>query len=322
MFNIDQGNRYNILIIVVAIFAIALAASTITSVTEPSGTSDRINVDVVGSQDSQSDQNEQTKPDVEEGGALSSGGAVRLTYCIDFLTTPLAIGGMIAGIGLALFAVYRRYNLASSLFASFVIFPLTFGTWAILTNCISATGGSGQLMEGSSIVTNEGNGVVTAPPVSPTILAMVFGLLVVLSLAVMLTVTGRDETYEPVADDDIEEPDEADFARAAGKAADRIEEANVAVDNAVYRAWAEMTNLLDVPDPETSAPKDFEEAAIEFGLDEDDVSELTELFNEVRYGNRSAEKREERAIEILRHIEATYERSADEATDSVDGDTA
>lgn len=322
MFNIDQGNRYNILLIVVAIFAIALAASTITTVAESPGSNNRIQVDVVGSQDSQSDQNEQNKPDVGEGDSLSTGGAVKLTYCIDFLTTPLAIGGMIAGIGLALFGVYRRYNLASSLFASLVITPLTLGTWAILTNCVSGKEKSGQIIEGSGLVSNEGSGLVTAPPVSPTILAMVFGVLVVLSLAVMLTVTGRDETYEPIEDDDIEEPDEADFARAAGKAADRIEEANVAVDNAVYRAWGEMTNLLDVPDPETSAPKDFEEAAIEFGLGEDDVSELTELFNEVRYGNRSAEEREERAIEILRHIEATYEKSADEATDSVDGETS
>lgn len=323
MFNIDEEGRYTILIVVVALFAIALVASTITSVAAPAGGDDRIRVDVVSSQSSQSDQNEADKPDVGENGGSPGGSDFRITRCIDVLTTPLAIGAMIVGVSLVLFGVYRRYNAATSVFSSFVIAPMVFGTWAMLTNCVSGSEGSGQFMEGTDMLANEGGGVVTAPPVSPTMLAMAFGFVVVLSLAVMLTVTGGDETYEPVDDDDdVQEPDEADFARAAGEAADRIEEANVPADNAVYRAWAEMTNLLDVPDPETSAPMDFADAAVEFGLDEDDVNELAELFNEVRYGHMSAEEREERAVDILRHIESTYERSADDANDAANGDTA
>jgi hypothetical protein len=307
------------LIVVVALFAIALAASTITSVAEPAGGDDRIRVDVIGAQDSQSDQNDGDRENVDRNGDASSGEPVRLTRCIDFLTTPLAIGGIVAGMGLALFGIYRRFNFATSLFSSFVVAPLTLGTWALLTNCVSGSEGSGQFIGGRDFVANEGGGVVTAPPVSPTVLGMVFGLVVVLSIAVMLTVTGRDEAYEPIEDEDVEEPDQADFARAAGMAADRIEEANVPVDNAVYRAWGQMTNLLDVPDPETSTPMDFADAAVDLGLAADDVSELTELFNEVRYGHRSAEEREERAVEVLRHIEATYEGADDDVDDPADG---
>lgn len=315
MFDIDQEGRYTLVIVVVALFAIALAASTITSVAEPDGGDGRIRIDIVNPPDSGSDQDQNNVQDGGEYDGSAGGKPVRLTRCIDFLTSPLAIGGMVGGLGLVLYGIYRRFNFATSLFSSFVVAPLTFGTWAMLTNCVSGQGNSDQFGGGRDFLTNDGAGVVTAPPVSPTVLGVIFGFLVVLSLAVMLSVTGRDETYEPIEDDDVEDPDEADFARAAGRAADRIEEANVAVDNAVYRAWGEMTNLLDVPDPETSTPMDFADAAIEVGLDEDDVSELTELFNEVRYGHRSAEEREERALEVLRHIEATYEESPGEGTD-------
>lgn len=320
MFDIDREGGYTLLIVVVALFAIALTASTITSVAEPAGGGDRIRIDVVPAQSDQSDGNAVNRNDGNENGKITRSEPVRITRCIEFLRTPLAIGGMVAGMGLVLFGIYRRFNFATSVFSSFVVTPLTVGAWAVMTNCVSGSAGTDQFIDGRDFLATDGSGIVTAPPVSPAILAAVFGFLVVLSLAVMLTVTGRDETYEPI-EDDVEEPAEADFARAAGRAADRIEQANVPVDNAVYRAWGEMTNLLDVPAPETSAPMDFADAAVEFGLDEDDVHELTELFNEVRYGHRSAEEREERAIEILRHIEATYEESAGGRADTSDGES-
>lgn len=318
MLDMDKEGRYTLLIIVVALIAIALAASTIASVAEPAGGSDRIQYDVVGPESSQSNQSEINDSIGEGEGSSSRGSSVKLTRCIDVLTTPLAIGGMLAGLGLILLGIYRRFNIATAMFSSFVLFPVMIGTWAMLTNCVSGTSGSDGMIEGGDFLSNEGNALVSSPPVSPTLLAMVFGGLVVVSVAVMLTVTGRDETYEPIEEDDVE-PDEAEFARAAGRAADRIERGNAAVDNAVYRAWSEMTNLLDVPDRDTAAPMDFAEAAIELGLDEDDVAELTELFNEVRYGHRSAEDREERAVEILRHIEETYE--GDDAFESMDEET-
>ncbi|WP_254863166.1 DUF4129 domain-containing protein [Halovivax gelatinilyticus] len=94
----------------------------------------------------------------------------------------------------------------------------------------------------------------------------------------------------------------------AGDAADRIEGGEGApVENEVYRAWREMTTLLDVDNPATSTPGEFADAAVDAGLDTADVRELTELFESVRYGPARASSMEERrAVEILRNIESAY----------------
>ena len=154
------------------------------------------------------------------------------------------------------------------------------------------------------------DGAVSSVPVPPSVLVGVFALVTIAGVVMLFVTTSDDETFEPV-EEEPEEADEAAFARAAGRAADRIEEANVAVDNAVYQAWVDMTGLLDISNPKTTAPLDFADRAIAVGLDEDDVYELTELFNEVRYGGMDPENREERAVEILRHIEETYRETGE-----------
>lgn len=108
-----------------------------------------------------------------------------------------------------------------------------------------------------------------------------------------------DETQQPAVDT-------AAVGEAAGRAADRLEDA-AAVDNEVYRAWREMTELLDISDPETSTPDEFATAAVAAGMSQDDVHELTRLFEDVRYGNADASaEREQQAIGIFRRIEAQY----------------
>lgn len=318
MLDIDAGNRFAVVLVVVGLFALALTASTITSVEAPAGGDEGLRIDVGGG-DNLDTNRSVVGPSSGDGGQSATSG-IRITRCIDFLTTPLAVGGIFGGFVLVLYGIYRRFNLATSVFTSFVIGPLTFGTWAMLTNCVTSQRNTDGLLGGGSFAVRDG-GIATAPPVSPMLLGAVFAVLVVLSLAVMVSVTGGEETYEPV-EDDFEEPAESDFARAAGRAADRIEAGNVPVDNAVYRAWAEMTNLLDLPNPETSTPMDFADAAVEFGLAEADVRELTELFNEVRYGHRSAAEREARAVEVLRNIEATYEATAGDVSDRQGGDAS
>lgn len=112
---------------------------------------------------------------------------------------------------------------------------------------------------------------------------------------------------------------EADFAdavavgTAAGRAADRIEaDAGEAIDNEVYRAWRDMTTLLDVDRPETSTPGEFAEAAVEAGMGRIHVEELTRLFEDVRYGRaETTDDRESRAVDVLRRIEAEYADDAD-----------
>ena len=99
--------------------------------------------------------------------------------------------------------------------------------------------------------------------------------------------------------------DLAAVGRAAGAAADRID-ADADVTNEVYRAWDEMRGHVDGLDPDTAAPGEFADAAVEAGMDPTDVAELTELFAEVRYGGRDPADRADRAVAALRRIERTY----------------
>lgn len=314
----DRPNRIAlsaILFVFLSVIAIGLVAATINSVAvtdaglgnggefnpeeESQGEADRVAPDIEGSDGGEPGEDRQV---------------IDLQVCIQQLSSPISILGIIAGMVAILYGIYRRYNMASSgLFATFLIPVVMFG-YFFLTNCPGGGGGgAGSMVTGDEVLDGSQGGLGNAPSVPPSILALLFGGVIVVSVAALFSMTGEDETYELVEEDEPAEPDAADFARAAGRAADRIEETNMPVDNSVYRAWLEMTRLLDIENPDTAAPRDFAEEAIAVGLDEDDVYELTELFNEVRYGGKDPGNREERALDILRNIERTYQNEGDEA---------
>lgn len=145
-------------------------------------------------------------------------------------------------------------------------------------------------------------------PVSvPSIVLIVLLVVTLVGLLAALYIgqTGEeDDPPQEPADEPADGP--AKLATVAGQTADDIEK-QAAVENAVYRAWAEMTAELSVADPETMTPGQFARAAIDAGMDPDDVDELTSLFEEVRYGNAPVtEQREQEAIETLRRIEQAY----------------
>ena len=260
---------------------------------------------------------EQIDVDQTEATGNAAQQTIDLVVCIDWLNTLPGMATVLFLVGALLIGIYRRYNAATSLLAGSVVIPITWGMYFFLTNCMDpeAADHRDSLFSGTDVVTGEGIGS-PAESLPPEVAAVLFGLVLVGGIALMITMSGREESYETIEDDPEGEPDAAAFARAAGRAADRIEEMNVSVDNAVYRAWLEMTHILDLQETQSTTPRDFADAAIEIGLDEEDINELTTLFNEVRYANRSAEPREDRAIEILRHIEDTYERTDGESGES------
>lgn len=245
---------------------------------------------------------------------------IELTRCFG----PMAAwyGGIIyftAFVGV-LYGIKRRYSLGAAMLGAYAMGPVVFSGYFLTTDCSSLGSGGG---EDNPIVNAFGEAAsqsVVSPEVSPLLVAGVFGVAIVAVAVVLLRASGDQTvtTLEEEADEGREKPDVADLAAAAGKAADRLEEHNLDVDNEVYRAWWEMTSLLNVPEPETYTPGEFAEAAVEVGMDEDDVADLTELFEEVRYGRRDPESREERAVAVFRSIESQY-GADDDATGGTDG---
>ncbi|WP_209452146.1 DUF4129 domain-containing protein [Halosimplex halophilum] len=169
------------------------------------------------------------------------------------------------------------------------------------------------------VVVDLGTGLAALPPVGVAIEAappaplLVSGFLLALVGGAALLFVVEDDR-DPL-DSDTADTDEAGdlerVGRAAGDAADRIEHGSAGT-NPVYRAWTEMVAHLDVADPETATPGEFADAATAAGMDPDDVAELTELFEAVRYGDRDPEARAERALATLRRIEAAYADGGDE----------
>lgn len=153
--------------------------------------------------------------------------------------------------------------------------------------------------------------ISTNPILTAIILIVAAGLLVALVILYSEEATELMGFGTPTAEDsDFEEEYDARalemLGQTAGEAADRIDESGNA-DNEVYRAWREMTEHLDVDRPESSTPGEFATAAVAAGMERSDVTELTDVFEEVRYGGLPATtEAEERALAALRGIEHSY----------------
>lgn len=315
MGRLNQNTVSTIFLVCLAIVAVGLVASTIGTV---EGVDIHIGGDSAAGDPGGGDMDTQPPnegTDAGDGGSMERREHIDLQICIPVLTTGSAVLVIIGVMLTILYLVNHRYNLASAgLFGTFLI-PMVMLAYFLSTNCHSGGDGrTGGLPDGGDVIGSSGGGTGIAAPESPLIVALVFGGIVVLGVAMLVKNTRDDERFEPIEEEDVPDADAADFARAAGRAADRIEETNASVNNAVYRAWLEMTSLLHLDDPETAAPRTFAEEAIDVGLAEDDVWQLTELFNEVRYGGRDPDSREEGAIETLRDIERTYETNVDESS--------
>jgi len=132
-----------------------------------------------------------------------------------------------------------------------------------------------------------------------------------------------ESTGEPGSEaEDPEESLEA-VGRVAGDAADEVESAvtAAAADNVIYDAWKEMVGLLGVSDPQSDTPRQFARAAVDAGMDDDDVSLLTRTFEEVRYGDETlSDQRREEVTEVFREIERSFGEDSGDSDDTADGE--
>jgi hypothetical protein len=253
---------------------------------------------------------------------LTDPGAFSFSFgvCLPFLLTGEFLA-IVIGVGLVLWSglAYRDDGFAASAALVAIGFPAFF-LWMLLTNCADqprptsadifpsepappSTGGNASVG-----IANDSGLVITQPSVFVVLVAAT--LVVGLIGYALLSSTDDDETdAEPPEHGSAEDGDRrrvTEIGNVAGRLADRLER-TTSTENEVFRAWVEMTRHLPVEHPRSSTPSEFADAAVEAGVSRDDVTELTELFEEVRYGGEPVtEDRERRAVEALRHIEAEY----------------
>ncbi|WP_233138629.1 DUF4129 domain-containing protein [Halorubrum salipaludis] len=260
----------------------------------------------------------------DPGLSPSPGGETTLAtqpLCYESLREPpavLLLSGLVVGIAAI---AYRdtRSPLAALAAAAAVGVPIWL-LWTALTTCGATQTGSefefgiagpddGIVPEGAAggAGAGGGEGAASAPEL---LFALVVVAALVASVGVLLLAGGDDDATpgaSAAAEEDPEEPtpDLAAVGRTAGEAADRIESSDA--DNEVYRAWRDMTAVLDVDRPASSTPAEFAAAAVDAGVDEEPVAALTDVFERVRYGGADAtDDRERRAVEALRRIEARH----------------
>lgn len=162
--------------------------------------------------------------------------------------------------------------------------------------------GNGSILGGGS----GSDGDETPQPTTPSLWVLAIIGIGVVGAVVVLIRSFSTEEPDTAVEQTASESDAAAVGRAARRAADRIEESSD-LNNEVYRAWQEMTDLLDVDNAATKTPGEFAEAAIEAGMEREDVTALTELFEDVRYGTLPPSGENERkAIAIFRRIEDRY----------------
>lgn len=313
----DLDTARPVTIALLCVLAIALAAATLnTAVTDESGGG-------IGFGDSGSAGMSDTNG--SEGHLLNGseqGASVPIDFpCYPVLNTFPAILGIVAVFLLVVALAWRRLG---PLGAFAVIGPVGVPALllhALLTACAAPPMSGGGFLPGgqnnSSLPMGGSGGLGEG---TSTVLTPSFALLVILGVALVgaLFLLVRTSAGSELEDPDDEgaygnEPDVAAVGRAAGEAADRIESSE-SVENEVYRAWREMTTHLDVPAPQSSTPGEFADSATDAGMAREDVTELTNLFEEVRYGGESPTgERERRAVAALRNIEAEYADGLDDS---------
>ncbi len=287
----------------VAIVAIGLAAATVRSPIETGGSGGS-----GGGSGSGTGTGTEPPPEPDVGGE-------GVPQFFEYLVYALLI---VIAIGLAwYFLVHRRefLRLAAVVVASCIVLVVLiwlFVEFGPEPNVELPNGTAEELPEEGGGDPGEGEGDGDVSPISITPLLGVLGVITAIFVgALVLTNRQSDEDDLAAEMEGLEAEGDAEQAavgEAAGRAATRIEATDEDdVDNEVFRAWEEMTGLLEVDRPETSTPREFADAAIDAGLARHHVEDLTRLFEDVRYGGaETTDEMEERAVSVLRQIETEY----------------
>ncbi|WP_248299370.1 DUF4129 domain-containing protein [Halorhabdus amylolytica] len=288
---VDRRTAGVLVVGVLAALALTFAAATLTNPAASSG--------VIGVEDDTSGLFGMAEIQEPPGGQLPEFVITALTVVF----VVVMIAGIVAGAILLDVRDLARIvgiSLLGAVLAQLLLGPVSFPS--------NSSGGFGAVGSNGSFGPS-GGGVPAAGDgsVSPMLLSGL-GVVVLLALIALFALSTDEDTPEQAPEPEASDTEElASVGQAAGRAADDIEDSDVSTANAVYRAWIEMTDALEVSKRESTTPGEFAELAIEAGMAPDDVRELTRLFEDVRYGDEPvSETRAERARDALRRIESAY----------------
>lgn len=300
---------------VICVIAIALAAGALTAPVEVDrGDGDGGGGGLDGLFESDETDDGTLLPGEEETDDVGFGISALERLCHPQAADP-GLLGLLVLVYLAIGAVLTRlYNLGVGAVAFVILGTITVIVVPLLLVGCDGGGASFELPlsgdsvsvapEGGEETADQGSETVTTPSI--ILVALLFVTLIGLLAALYVGEMSDSDDPEEVPPEAELQDGPAKLASVAGRTADEIDAA-ADVENAVYRAWAEMTQTLSVTDPETTTPGEFATAAVDAGMNPDDVRELTRLFEEVRYGDVAVTpQREQQAIETLRRIEQTY----------------
>lgn len=157
-------------------------------------------------------------------------------------------------------------------------------------------GGTGT--SSTEVATNATGGV---PPVALAALALVAVIVLMLAVRALLSGSSTGSEVVEAVEADEEEPD---VARAEPDPVTGHSFTDVDAENAVYRAWRRLTELVGA-DRETTTPGEVAREAEREGLDRSAVRTVTDAFEEVRYGHRDPDgDREARATSALDRLDS------------------
>lgn len=296
-----------ILIGIICVVAIVLAAATLTTAVDVNGglgSGDGVGGDIGNDNGGGSD----SDPDDRAGGA--AGEPLFGDLCVEVTLHPLvtiAVFGGLLAVGLLLWI--KTGLLAATAITALIAVPVLLIMALLTAGCADVTpaeetadsvGDAISSLGGNEGLSGNGDGFgvdVTLPTI-----VLVVGLLLG-GAALLLAV--RTSSLSSEEDDDLDpaDPTELGFSSTDERSlVDPLDE-ELDPDNPVYQAWAEMAQAV-APDSATPmTPSDYAQVAIDDGLDQESVLELTHQFQVVRYGTATVtEQRKNAATDALQQL--------------------
>lgn len=308
-----------LIIPLLAIIAISLAAATLTSPTAVGGIGTGEENDP--SEGLGSAANEPGGPGFsiafDDESFIDFGSAAPLINipCLEFLTDERFIIGTLIAVIIIGYVLYKQAGILAPLGVYIVTTPPAILIYRLLTQCSTVepsrlvfafTNGEAANVTSISLpLPGLGGADTAAGTAEPTsvFLFVILGLGLLIAIIVLYESTGDDIPSDPSSTQTTGSPWLPSTKPVETSHPFSPTHNSVIADNKIYQSWKKMTQEIDLPRPNATAPREYAEKAIEEGKHADAVQRLTHLFEEIRYGTtQPTPETEKQAVQALEQI--------------------